>query len=262
MCTILAAVGVWPDAPLVIAANRDEQLDRAATGPQLWPQTGAGPRRVLAPRDLVAGGTWLGLNDAGVFVGITNRFTPAIDRSRRSRGELVAAALAAGDHRHARALTLAIDARAYNPFHLLVADRSGAAIVWSDGASLHELALAPGLHWLTERSFGAAPSGRHEHLTALARSLAAGPLPRPDVWRSMLADHGQAEPPQPSTIGFDAMCVHALPRNYGTRSSTLIELGREPGAVRFFHAPGRPCETAFVEHPELVAGLFAAPELE
>ena len=35
MCTILAAVQVWPDQPLVIAANRDEALDRPATGPRV-----------------------------------------------------------------------------------------------------------------------------------------------------------------------------------------------------------------------------------
>jgi hypothetical protein len=58
------------------------------------------------------------------------------------------------------------------------------------------------------------------------------------------------------------MCVHARPLNYGTRSSTLIELGRERGEVRFLHSSGRPCETPFVEYGEAAAALVARPELE
>jgi hypothetical protein len=63
-------------------------------------------------------------------------------------------------------------------------------------------------------------------------------------------------------IGFDSMCVHAQPLNYGTRSSTLIELGRERSNVRFLHTVGRPCETPFVDHGEAVAALVGRPELE
>src|SRR5690349_17969999 len=109
MCTILAALGVWEETPLVIAANRDEALDRPASEPRVWPAGEVADRVVLAPRDLRAGGTWLGLNDAGLFVGITNRRAPA-DPTRRSRGDIVFEALGAADHRDARARVLALDA--------------------------------------------------------------------------------------------------------------------------------------------------------
>jgi uncharacterized protein with NRDE domain len=265
MCTILAAVGIWPDLPLVIAANRDEALDRAAVGPQLWPAGEVAARAVFAPRDLQAGGTWLGLNDAGLFVGITNRRAPT-HPSRRSRGELVFAALGAAGHADARARMLALDARVYNPFHLLLADRQGAVIVWGDGERMHESTLAPGVHWITERSFGAGESRRHELLVELAAGLAIGPAPDLATWRSILADHRPhhtgSDAPGPGSIGFDSMCVHAQPLNYGTRSSTLIELGRERGRVRFLHAQGRPCENAFVDYSEAITDLVERPELE
>ena len=58
------------DRDLVLAANRDEYLDRAAEKPTL---RRSGNRTVLAPRDLQAGGTWLGLNDAKLFAALTNR---------------------------------------------------------------------------------------------------------------------------------------------------------------------------------------------
>ncbi|PRP95644.1 hypothetical protein ENSA5_37770 [Enhygromyxa salina] len=261
MCTIIAAVGVWPQAPLVIATNRDEALDRAASGPQVWPAGEVASRRVLAPRDLRAGGTWLGLNERGLFVGITNR-RAIPDPSRRSRGELVFTALGAASRAGARDRVRELDARDYNPFHLLFADRDGALVVWADGERLHEVELGPGVHWLTERSFGAGASERHRTLDRLAAELEAGPLPEVARWRSILADHqphaspGQA--PAATAVGLDAMCVHALPLNYGTRSSTLVELGPELGSARFLHALGRPCETDFVDHAEAVRELRLA----
>jgi uncharacterized protein with NRDE domain len=254
MCTIIAAVGVWPERPLVIAANRDEMLDRPATEPRVWAPGEVAPLRVLAPRDLRAGGTWLGVNEAGLFVGITNR-RAVPDPRRRSRGELVFEALGAEDHRGARARIAALSARDYNPFHLLFADRGGASVIWSDGSRLHELELGVGIHWITERSFDAAASERHTILEQRAEQLLAGPAPDVEGWRSILADHRPHDPPV--GIGLDSLCVHAQGINYGTRSSTLIEFecGQQ---LRFFHALGRPCEAPLVEHGGAVADLLSA----
>ena len=66
MCTLIVALRQHPEAPLVVAANRDERLDRAARSPLLWTE---GPVPFLAGRDEAAGGTWLGLNRAGCSSG-------------------------------------------------------------------------------------------------------------------------------------------------------------------------------------------------
>src|SRR5689334_12777158 len=89
MCTLVVATRLVPGFPLVVAANRDERLSRAASPPAF------DGRGFIAPRDEVAGGTWLGLNRHGVFVGVTNRFGVAKDDARESRGELVIEGLAA-----------------------------------------------------------------------------------------------------------------------------------------------------------------------
>jgi hypothetical protein len=178
-------------------------------------------------------------------------------------------ALGAATHVEAQARVRELDARDYNPFHLLLADRTGARIVWGDGERLHELELGPGIHWITERSFAAGESARHQTLTELAVELAGdragGPAGgrAPDVarWRSILADHRPHQAPGVAprawSVGLDAMCVHARPINYGTRSSTLVQVSAE-AQLRFWYADGRPCETEFVDYADAVVQLLSA----
>jgi uncharacterized protein with NRDE domain len=107
MCTLLVASRVFDDTPLLVAANRDERLDRPAAPPRLF-EARAIP--VVAPVDLQAGGTWLGLSARGVFAGITNRFGVPPDPARRSRGELVFEALLGADAQAGADRIAALDA--------------------------------------------------------------------------------------------------------------------------------------------------------
>ena len=76
---------VGPD--LVVAANRDEFYGRPSAPPsEIEPG-------VVAGRDLVAGGTWLGMNRHGLFVAVTNRNAPVRTADARSRGLLALEAL-------------------------------------------------------------------------------------------------------------------------------------------------------------------------
>jgi len=245
MCTL--ALEFAPDTalPLLVAANRDEALDRPATGPALR----EGPIRFLAPRDEKAGGTWLGLNARGLFVGITNRFGQRPDPNRLSRGALVWESLAqpSADALH-RALST-LDVRRYNPFHLLYADRSGAFATWSDGGARRQVQLQPGLHVVTERSFDAVPVVEREGLLRDAWTR-ANVHASADLER--LHDVMTLHDPE-TRIG--GTCVHAEELNYGTRSSLLLALAREPRQSRFMWAEGRPCEHPHVDEPELLRAL-------
>jgi len=164
MCTVVFAVGLFPGAPLVVAANRDEALDRPAEPPR-WRKHGR--VRLLAPLDTRAQGTWLGLNEHQVFVAITNRFGGRPDPTRTSRGQLVLSALQSSTASQAFERMCEVDAKDYNGFHLIMADRHGAFIVWGDGEVSHREPLTAGWHVVTERSFDAAPTQRE----ALVRRL-------------------------------------------------------------------------------------------
>jgi uncharacterized protein with NRDE domain len=83
MCVLALLLG----RELRVAANRDEFYGRPAAPPaEVEPG-------ILAGRDLLAGGTWLGLNRRGLFVAVTNRRTPVRTPESRSRGLLALEAL-------------------------------------------------------------------------------------------------------------------------------------------------------------------------
>src|SRR5580700_2917275 len=92
MCLILLAWRVHPRFPCVLAANRDEFHDRATAAAEWWPSA----ERVLAGRDLQAGGTWLGVTRRGAFAALTNFRDGGARRSDApSRGALVSDVLEA-----------------------------------------------------------------------------------------------------------------------------------------------------------------------
>src|SRR4029077_11100020 len=70
----------------VVAANRDEKLDRPAVAVTVLRPSGP---PILGGRDLLAGGTWMAVNEHGLVAGLTNRPSAAgRDPTKRSRGEL------------------------------------------------------------------------------------------------------------------------------------------------------------------------------
>jgi uncharacterized protein with NRDE domain len=248
VCTLIAAVSAFAGTPLVVAANRDERLDRAASGPRIWP----GPPRFVAPRDEVAGGTWLGVNAHGLFVGVTNRAAHPRDPTRRSRGALVVEALAARSAKELHATLAAIDARAFNGFHLFYGDREGAHVTWSDGELLTQASLSPGLHVVTERSFGGATPARELWIRAAWARDVAGRGATPETLGPILAHHDDADP-------FASVCVHAEAFNYGTRSSSILVLEDDLPKSELWWAEGRPCATSFRRVDELATVLADAP---
>jgi uncharacterized protein with NRDE domain len=222
MGTIIIGLGCDEGSPLVVAANRDETLDRPAED---FSVRRVGERAYLAPRDLKSGGTWLGLSETGFFVGITNRFGTPPDLSRRSRGVLVTSALGANSAADAISQAQAVTAHDYNPFHLVVADRQRASVVWSNGEHIETKELSRGWHVVTERSFGAAPTRREAMLTQRVGS---------ESLRELMSIH--ADPT------FEGVCVHWNDRNYGTRSSVILRLNLD-AQTELLSASGPPCIT-------------------
>lgn len=244
MCTLFASVRQFPGCPLIVAANRDEQLDRPASGPRIWKLKVP----FLAPRDDGAGGTWLGLNREGLFVAVTNRFGAARDRTRASRGALVVDALQASSAAVVHQRLGTMDAARYNPFHLFYADAQDAFVTWYDGAQLQQLKLEPGLHVITERSFAPEEAARVRTVTGRWRFDAA---PSPEALAALLRVHRDDDP-------LASTCIHAPAFNYGTRSSLVLHRATDLARSQIHWADGPPCQSDFAPQPRWIAALVAA----
>ncbi|MBW3661074.1 MAG: NRDE family protein [Gemmatimonadetes bacterium] len=243
MCSLIAFHGIWDDAPLVLAVNRDEAYDRPSS-PPAWI---AGEPRVLAPRDEREGGTWMGATEAGLWVGLTNRHRGDVDPGRRSRGLLCLDLLA--ETRPAAVVDrIGSLEEPYNPFHLVTGDGRTLWRVEYDGGTVEVRELPPGCHVVTNRPPGEAEEEpKVERAWALLGEVGLWPAPAggespPDLegrLAEILAHHGRR--------GDDALCLHG--GRYGTRSAAVWRIrptGPDGEAeIRLDFADGPPCSAQF-----------------
>lgn len=233
MCTIALAYQCREDAPILIAANRDEYYRRPAS-PPFWRLCGKMP--VFSPLDLEQGGTWIGVNAAGVFAGITNRHSHHRQKNAISRGIIVHHVLAESTAIVAvEKILRMLDPLQYRPFHLLVADPTMAYLIWHDGAELHSTQLEPGFHLFTQQSLGAQPYDRDVR-RFFPTDVHQASL---DVFASALRQHAMPE--------LDGTCVHLSKMGYGTRSSSIIVVHNDR-TFRYLHAEGAPCTVSFFKY--------------
>ena len=150
MCTLILLDRVVPEFPVVVAANRDEFYARPAAPPARF-VPGDGKLAFVAPQDLEAGGTWMGLNSNSVFVGLTNRPVATRDRSSRSRGLLVVDALGQPSAASAVAELERACRQPGSPFNLLAADGRETWLARRDGDRLETRPLRPGIHVVCNR---------------------------------------------------------------------------------------------------------------
>lgn len=265
MCTLSLILGQNSRHPLIVAANRDEASSRLADAPFIW--TDRTPR-LLAGRDQREGGTWMGLNEHGVFAGLTNLWDGVQpDPSRRSRGELVLEVLGSESLEAATGLFADRDPEEFNPFILVAADVHGRAFWTSTGIGLEVKAIPPGIH-----SFGnrLPDDPENEKLTRARNHLAhmwaehgepmeaLGMMPHPgelaDALQEALGHHyGDRSPAE-------SLCVHT-DSEFGTVSSTLLVIGEErPREGLYWYADGPPCTTRFEDHSDLLKELFSDPQ--
>jgi uncharacterized protein with NRDE domain len=254
VCLLVVAFRVVPGTPLLIGANRDEFLTRPAIPVTVLHS--AGPR-VLGGRDLQAGGTWLAVNECGVFGGLTNQpLGDARDPARRTRGELPLALASQPAARPAVDQLLSSRRPAdYNGSWLMAGDRD--SLFYIDFTGLVEpeaVALAPGLYVLENRPLGA-PSAKARHVAHSLGTLSDVESAVATLQR-VLADHhvpGSSavdDGPPPSSN-----CIHR--EGYGTRSSCIIRIGEADAKhPMVWVSDGPPCTAPFVD----VGGLWTATD--
>ena len=236
MCT---ATWIRNDAGFEVFFNRDELKSRKPALPPS-PRVRDGVR-FLAPEDGDAGGTWIGVNERGVVLGLANGPVPAPgtglgadagERAFRSRGLLVLDLLSSAALGEVEERLVAADWRTYRPFALFAIDRDGASRLWGfDGSRLaHRRDGEDGVLVLTSsRDAERARRERGRLLDLMVR--ANGGLDA----RLLLAFHASHEPERALSP-----CMHR--EDASTVSFARIRVGRDAATFEYYDAP--PCEHA------------------
>ena len=244
MCLLVFASRLRDDLPLAVGANRDEQLERPAVPMEVL--RGAGPR-ILGGRDLLAGGTWLAVNEHGVVAGITNR--PLVEQGRdatkRTRGELpVRLASFASARQAVDALVADTRPDDYNPAWLAVADRTSLfTLDVTEGEAPVVTEHPSGVHVFENQ-----PPGTESPKVLRVRGVLGrlDDLGEDQVVRRLadtLADHEIPEGMEERIRVAGAACVHG--EAYGTRWSAVVTVPADAGRPTFRYADGPPCTARF-----------------
>jgi len=233
MCLILFAWKEHPDFRLVLAANRDEFHDRPTEPARFWSDA----PQVLAGRDMVGGGTWLGMTRTGRIASVANVREPSDRRhGTPSRGLMVADFLRGDEPPSVWLQHQAERAEAYKGFNLLAAE--GEELACYSNRNGRARVLAPGLYGLSnallDTPWPKVAGARGEMAALLA---GGGPLHPDDLFR-LLADTSRPPDDQLPDTGVGLELERLLssrfivsPR-YGTRASTVVLL-RNGGEATF-----------------------------
>ena len=234
MCTLVLNHAPGAAFPLLVAANRDEMMARIADPPAPhWPDR----PQVIAGRDRSGGGTWMGVNRAGVMAAILNRpgsLGPAA--GKRSRGELPLLALEHPTAQAAAQAIAALDGRAWRSFNLVIADATAAFFLRGTGLAAAEIVpLPPGLSMITAHDPNDLASPRVARHLPRFRAAALPAPPDWGVWPALLADG----------TGSAAEQIDVAPRaGFATVSASLLGRGRD-GAWQWLYAAGPPHAAEF-----------------
>ena len=245
MCTLAIYFKAVTDYPVIVAANRDEYLAR----PALPPTTLAETPYIVGGKDLRASGTWLGINEHGLVAGLLNRRNGALenDPALRSRGLLCLDALRSPTAAEAAQFVASQSGRDYNPFNLLIASREEAFVAYNRWGRIEIVSLTPGVHLLTNLDVDdfecprISRSRKHFEELGLRTDFVRDPVSRREELHRLLADHSTQLDPRSGRP--NSLCLHL--GDYGTRSSSMIFMGRQPEHVAHFFAAGPPCTASY-----------------
>lgn len=230
MCVIFLAYKSHPEFPLILLANRDEFYNRPTEAAQYWKDF----PHILAGRDLIAGGTWLGITKQGKFAAVTNYREPFAAKGSRSRGELVSNFLKSGESAEIYLKNIQNKAQEYSGFNLLAGEISAqkSEIFYFSNRDAKIKKLESGLYGLSNHLLNT-PWRKIENGKAALGELLKNKTIAKESFFELLFDETLADDADlPDTgIGYSkektlsAIFIKTL--DYGTRCSTVLSFSSD-----------------------------------
>ncbi|MBL0745052.1 NRDE family protein [Chryseolinea lacunae] len=222
MCLIFLSFRNHPTYKLVVAANRDEFYERQTEAAKFWDDK----PQILAGRDLVANGTWMGMTTSGKISLLTNYRDPKnIDPHAPSRGLLVSDYLE-GRNRPENYLRAVDEGDAeYNGFNIITGSVNE---LWYYSNYSHVIEeLMPGFYGLSNHLLDT-PWPKIVRGKEKLKSIIAQPVIQPEQLLDAMYDEVLAPEDKLPDTGLSPEREKALSSmfiktpNYGTRCSTVV----------------------------------------
>lgn len=245
MCLLAVLYRLVPESPILVAANREEYYDRPSSSPSIQ----SGKPRVLCGSDQRAGGTWLGVNQHGLFVGLCSRRSNADPFGTRSRTLLAREILRAQSARKGidKAMEELTNHR-YEGLNMIVCDAESGWVVHSDQEQ-EVLPLEEGLNIVGSQNVN---DPTDERVRLAHRLLTLQMLDSPVKF---LAVASKVFARSPAPQGRASMIVRGS--DYGTVSSTLIALSPKPRDAIFQYSAGAPDEAKYEDYSPMLRDILS-----
>ncbi len=245
MCILAIQYRLVPEAPILVAMNREERFDR----PTAVPSIQSGKPRILCGLDQQAGGTWLGVNQHGLLVAACNRPKHGLALVSRSRGLLCRDLLRAGSARQAMDLAMEeLSTGKYDGVNIVSADAESGWVVHG-GDELEASELEEGLSIVCS---GDLNDPRNERSKLARRLLTLQTLDSPVKFLAVASKVFARPPSAPDRPG---MILQGSER--GTVSSTLIALGKKPRDAIFQYAHAAPDRAKYEDFSPLLRDILS-----
>lgn len=249
MCLFSVIFQSIPGGPVFVLANREESPDRPSSPPAIRAcQNTMGVW--LGGTDLQAGGTWLGINAAGVVAAVTNRRKSFLPSDPKSRGLLCRELLEQGSLEKAEAeFHRQWKTEQFAGFNLMLISAERGIVV-SSADDLHIQPLTAGHHAITNGDWDDPRDRRIRRVLGMTRAFQKL-NPSVEEWIT----HAKHICRLGEEAGRDAVCIPCT-QGWGTVSSSVMALTDDPGKARYLHAAGSPDVTAFADHSAPLLALL------
>lgn len=222
MCLIVFSYREHPDYRLILAANRDEFYARPTAKLAPWEDA----PEIMAGRDRIGGGTWLGISLAGRLAAVTNYRDPPVARADApSRGLLVSDFLRGREAPRAYMENLRERAHRYQGFSLLAGDTRELYYFCNRDNTVRE--LGPGAYGLSNHLIDTPWPKVQRAKHALKRLISTNAVTSARVLELLMDTRKATDNELPDTgVGLDLerrlSPIFISGDAYGTRSSTAV----------------------------------------
>lgn len=253
MCLFSVVYQIAPDCSVLVFANREESPGRPCTVPHLI-ETSPNKARWMGGQDLKAGGTWLGINQAGLLVAVTNRRKTQTPKELKSRGLLCRELLEQESLDAAEAeFSRLWKQESFAGFNLMMITRERGVVI-SAGDEFRIQPLESGLHAVTNFDWNDPTDRRLQRVRSLMNEFQKSQptweqwIP----WSKSVCGLGE-------DAGGDAIC-YPCSSDWGTVSSSVIALPDDLRCSRYFHTAGSPADTPYEDYSDLLVSLLDQPK--